>query len=120
MKILTLIAVMFFSQNGLFAQETAKVENVSELTSVKENGSCVITLPSGITNEMVESNANFYTHYFTVQFDEVSKKSIITMVQNDERSRAVIIRFLAACNVDQVDVSGVLVKRDDLFLKYLK
>lgn len=119
-KSLIIICAFVLGVNYTFSQEIAKVKNASELTSTKEKGSCVITLPAKMTKESVESNAKYYTHYFTVQFDETSKNATFTMVENDERSRSVIVRFLAACNVDQIDIAGTMVKRDDLYVKYLK
>lgn len=119
-KLLIIICALVLGVNFSFSQETAKVKNATELTSLKDKGVCEITLPSNMTKDAVETNGKYYTHYFTIVFDEASKKATFTMVENNERSRSVIVRFLAACNVDQVDVAGTMVTRDDLFVKYLK
>lgn len=109
------LSVMAFGQDNV-----AVVKSKSDLTSIKENGKGMIVLPSNLTAEQVQGKAKYYTHYFTVDFDASSHVAKITMIDNDERSRAVIMRFLAACEVDVVNVEGVSVARDELFVKYLK
>lgn len=103
-----------------FSQESASVKSVSDLTSIKESGKGSITLPSKLTKEEVASKAKYYNLYFTVDFDEKSKLATINMVDNSERSRMIIVRFLAGCEVQTINVAGDIVNRDQLFDKYLK
>lgn len=120
MKSILAVLVFFVAVNVSFAQERAVVKNKSELTSIKTSGEGSITLPSNLTNELVQSKAKYYTHYFSVEFNEKTKVASIKMVDNSERSRAVIVRFLAACDVNEVDIEGTIVNRDDIFMNYLK
>jgi len=120
MKSLMTVFVLFLAMNFSFAQELAIVKSKSELTAIKSTGEGSIILPARLTNEMVQANAKYYTHYFSVDFNEKSKEAKFKIVENTERSRAVIVRFLAACDVNEVDVEGTIVKRDDLFVNYLK
>jgi hypothetical protein len=92
----------------------------SELASSKENGKYVFQFPEGITAESVEQTTKYYTHYFTVQFDGSSRKAILTMVNNDEKSRSVIVRFLVANGIEKLNVDGNLVNVGDYFEGYLK
>lgn len=120
MKILfsTLFALLVLSFS--FGQEVAVVRSASDLTAIKEKGKGSITLPAKLTKEEVQSKARYYTLYFTVDFDEKSKVATISMVENSERSRAIIVRFLAACEVQTIRVAGEDVNRDQVFEKYLK
>lgn len=98
----------------------ASVKSAADLTSIKESGKGQITLPSKLTKADVEAKAKYYTLYFTVDFDEKSKVATINMVDNSERSRAVIVRFLAACEIQTINVGSEAVNRDHLFERYLK
>lgn len=120
MKSVLAVLVFFVAVNYSFAQERAIVKNKIELTSIKSSGEGSIILPANMTNDLVQAKAKYYTHYFSVEFNEKSKVAAIKMVENTERSRAVIVRFLAACDVNEIDVEGTIVKRDDLFVNYLK
>lgn len=103
-----------------FSFGQASVKSASDLTSLKDKGIGYITLPANLTKEDVTSYSKYYPLYFTVDFNESSKVATIKMVDNSERSRAIIVRFLAACEIQTIDVAGVTVNRDQLFEKYLK
>lgn len=103
-----------------FSFGQASVKSASDLTSIKDSGVGYITLPANLTKEDVTSYSKYYLLYFTVDFNESNKVATIKMVDNSERSRAIIVRFLAACEVQTIDVAGVSVNRDQLFEKYLK
>lgn len=103
-----------------FGQEVASVKSVSDLTSIKEKGKGHITLPAKLTKEEVAAKAKYYTLYFTVDFDDKSKVATINMIDNTERSRAIIVRFLAGCEIQTINIAGELVNRDQLYEKYLK
>lgn len=121
MKALLSAIVFFIGLTAAFGQDhMATVKSKADITSIRENGKGAIVLPANLSAEDVQGKAKFYTHYFTVDFDAASHTAKFTMVDNDERSRAVIMRFLAACNVDTVNVEGEMVPRDQLYEKYLK
>ncbi|MCO5260355.1 MAG: hypothetical protein M9916_09445 [Crocinitomicaceae bacterium] len=112
----TLIFILFIG----FSFGQASVKSASDLTSLKDKGIGYITLPSNLTKEDVASFAKYYLLYFTVDFNESTKVATIKMVEKDERSRAIIVRFLAACEVQTINIAGEQVHRDQLFEKYLK
>jgi len=120
MKAILTTLLLFIGLNLSFAQQTAIVKQTSDITSIKNTGKGMITLPSGLSVDDVASKAKYYTHYFTVQFDEKTNVASITMVDNDERNRSIIVRFLAACDVSEVKIDGKTISRDDLFQMYLK
>ena len=113
-----LVILLTFSFS--YGQEAASVKSASDVISIKERGRGHITLPSKLTKEEVMSRAKYYTLYFTVDFDDKSKVATISMVDNTERSRAIIIRFLAACEVQTINVAGEVIDRVQLFERYLK
>lgn len=118
---LSLIAVVFATTIS-FAQEnsTASAQSKTELAASKESGKYLIVLPSETTAEQVNKSSKYYTHYFTVDFNEKSKEAKITMVTNDEMGRHVIVRFLASCGVQNVMVDGKMYLNEDFFVTYLK
>jgi type II secretory pathway component PulK len=118
---LTLVAAIF-STTLSFAQEnsTASAQTKTELAASKESGKYLLVLPAGISAEQVNKSSKYYTHYFTVEFNESSREAKITMVSNDEMGRHVIVRFLASCGVQNVIVEGKTYLNEDFFLNYLK
>lgn len=120
MKTLVSMLVILLTFSLSYGQETASVKSASDVISIKEKGKGHITLPSKLTREEVMSKAKYYTLYFTVEFDDKSKVVTISMVENTERSRAIIIRFLAACEVQTVNVAGEIMDRAQLYERYLK
>ena len=106
-----------------FAQEeagTAVVSSKKELMAGKESGKYTFILPETVTPEQVAQTSKYYTHYFTVNYAAGERMAVITMVNNDEQSRHVVIRFLIANNIQHVNVEGVMVPTQELYEKYMK
>ena len=122
-KNLLILFVFFVSLNSFYAQETATIASVASKASameVKTSGKFKITLPSGLVKEDVDKSASYYLHDFTVNFDDKTKVAEVTMVNNDERSRKIIVRFLSACGVQQINVEGTMVDLYPFYENYLK
>lgn len=92
----------------------------SEFSAGKESGKFTFIFPEGTTAESVNQTVKYYSHYMNIEFVEKTRSVNITMVTNDEKSRSVIIRFLVANSIQQVNVDGTLVNTNDLFESYLK
>lgn len=120
MKTIVTALIFFIGMSISFAQQTASVKSASNLTSIKSSGTGEIILPSNLTADEVQKNSKYYTKYFAIDFNSDSHVATIKMVQNDAQSRNIIVRFLAACDVKEVNVEGTIVSREDLFAKYLK
>lgn len=116
----TVFTTLIFILSIGFSFGQASVKSAKDLTSIKETGICKIKLPSDLTKEFVDSRAKYYPLYFTVSFDEATDIATIKMTDNTSRSRAIIIRFLAGCNIQTIKVEGKEVSRDELFENYLK
>jgi hypothetical protein len=106
-----------------FAQERSSLAigpNKSEFAAGKQTGKFTFILPAGTVADEVTQNAKYYTHYFTVDYVASSREAKINMVNNDDKSRSVIIRFLSANGIQEVNVGGVIVPISELFEGYLK
>jgi hypothetical protein len=124
MKTLFYSFLMFIGLSAsAIAQEeagTAVASSKKELMTGKESGKYTFILPETVSAEQVAQTSKYYTHYFTVNYTADERKAILKMVNNDEQSRHVVIRFLIANNIQHVNVEGVLVPTQELFEKYMK
>jgi len=109
-------ATVSFAQE---ASQTAVSKGTEALANSKASGDYVFVL-NGKTESEISDAAAYYKQYFTVNFDESSQTVKINMVENDERARAVIVRFLVASGVRNVDVDGNSVSINDFMTKYLQ
>lgn len=116
------LVTLIFATTISFAQEnsTASAQPKTELSASKESGKYVFILPSETSAEQVEKSSKYYTHYFTVEYNENTKEAKITMVKNDEMGRHVIVRFFASCGVQNVIVEGKTYTNEDFFINYMK
>lgn len=105
-----------------FAQEASEIvvtEGSEELEKSKSDGEYVFVM-NGKTEGDISKAATHYVHYFKVAFDESTQTAKIEMIENDERARAVIMRFLVASGVRHADIDGKIVSVNDLMMNYLK
>ena len=105
------------------AQEKSTVAvgpSTTEINNGKQTGKFTFIMPQGTTAEDVAHTTKYYTNYFTVDYKESSREAKITMVNNDQKSRAVIARFLISNGVQEVNIGGTLVPVGELFEKYLQ
>jgi hypothetical protein len=85
-KLITIFALLFLTV-GVFAQ-TAKVEGTPE--TLKDNLSHDVLefiMTSNVTNEEVDNSAQYYTEYFTVDYNSESHKATINFIENSIKSR---------------------------------
>lgn len=109
-------ATMSFAQD---ANEIVMTEGATELESSKKDGAYVFIL-SDKTEAVISQSADYYKNYFTVQFDEASQKVNLNMVENNERSRSVIVRFLVGSGVRHANVDGKIISINDFMENYLQ
>ncbi len=116
--LLTFCFISFFG----FSQEiknTMIVRDVLTLEAQKNNGVFEFYLPSSVTKEEVEKNAKFYTSHFTVEHFPKTNKVLIKMVDNSEKSRMIIKRFLISNKINNVNANNVDYSIDDFCQKYI-
>jgi hypothetical protein len=92
----------------------------SEITAGKSSGKFTFIMPEGTVAEDLAHSTKYYTNYFTVDFNASTREAKITMVNNDEKSRSIIARFLISNGVQELNIGGVLVPVTELFERYLK
>jgi hypothetical protein len=115
--LLTLI-VFFFSFVG-FSQE-ASVSSSETLKNSVASGAISMILPDNVTSESVKKYSKYYTSYFTTSFDEASHEVTFNMIQNESKSRRVIVRFLSANGVQFVKVGETSLPVSNFYELYLK
>lgn len=122
-KLILSLIVLITATSMSFAQssnEIASTKGAKELAVSKSSGEFVFTLPSNLTKEDIDKNSKYYTHYFTISFDESSHTATINMNDNTSKNRYVIARFLTACGVKYVTVDDVNLELSDFIEKHLK
>jgi hypothetical protein len=121
-SIFVLLTSLFIAGTSAFAQDRSTVataQSKTELSASKSSGKYLITLPDGMTSEEVAENSKFYTRIFTISFDEKTDVATITMIENSDKSRHVIVRFLTSCGVQSVLVEGREMMLEDFFTNYM-
>ncbi|MEN9699482.1 MAG: hypothetical protein RLZZ301_680 [Bacteroidota bacterium] len=108
MKKVTLLVLALGLNLLVFGQKTltASAKNTAELKGGVASGHIQLILPTEVTEENVTMYAKYYTNMFTVAFDAKSHEATFHMISNDEFSRRVILRFLAANQISQVQIDG--------------
>jgi hypothetical protein len=100
--------------------QVATTQTKMELNASKSNGKYVFMMPAGLNKDDVMKNAAYYVHYFTVGYNEKSGQAKVDMVNNDEKSRRVILRFLMSCGVRSVVVEGQTMNLEDFYSTHLQ
>jgi hypothetical protein len=107
MKKLTLLVLALGLNLLVFGQKTlsATAANVAELKGGVSTGHIQLTLPAEVSEENVIMYAKYYTNMFTVDFNAKSHVATFHMLTNDANSRRVILRFLGANQISNVQVA---------------
>lgn len=102
-----------------FAQDVASTTGANDLRKAKEEGVYTFTLPGKSTAD-IEKSAKYYTHYFTVDFNDATDVATVTMTENKSANRNVVARFLIASGMKQVAVDGTTISIDEFRSTYLQ
>lgn len=102
------------------ASNTALTAGADALLKSKASGAYVYTLPEDVTNEKVEHASQYYTQYFTVDFDDASNEATLTMANEKDANKAVMIRFLSACGVKFVAVDDATLNLHEFMEQHLQ
>ena len=122
MKKFFLTLVFLISINFTFGQSSNSASCSSKTTLIegKEKGIIEIKLPESITKEEVEKYSKYYENAFKVNFDEKSHILVFKMVENNTSNRKVILRFLAANQIQHVIVEEKSYLVTDFYENFLK
>lgn len=105
MKKIFLALVVVLSAFAASAQKSASIS--SELIETgNTKGKYVFTLAPDVTAAQVDKVKGYYTTYFTVNYSESKHEATITVTNDDEMSRRVILRFLSSLGMNTVNVDG--------------
>jgi hypothetical protein len=107
------VSFISFSQEAVIASEEALLKSVAA-------GSISMILPEGVSADDVQLYSKYYTSNFETEFDSGSSKVTFNMVQNDAKSRMVIMRFLGANKIANVKVGTKTLSVLDFYNNYLK
>ena len=108
--------LIVFGQTSL----SASAKNKAELQGGVASGHFALTLPAEVTEENVTMYAKYYTNMFTVDFDAKSHVATFHMLTNDANSRRVILRFLGANQIVNVQVEDRVYDLGTFFDTYLQ
>src|SRR5690554_5979832 len=104
MKKLFAITTIMLLAVGSYAQVAKMEGNNESLNKMMEAGYIEYTIPSDVTVEQVEKSAQYYTEYFSVQFDENASKVKFNFVNpNDNFAKMVVNRFLSSIEVSKIE-----------------
>ena len=122
MKNLILTVVILLTLNFSFGQtsNTAVCNSKSSLIEGKDKGIIELKLPENVLKVDVDKYAQYYVNAFKVNFDEKSHVIVFNMVENNVSNRRVILRFLAANQIQHVIVEGKSYVVSDFFENFLK
>lgn len=84
------------------------------------DGNIAMILPAEITADAVTNYSKYYTAYFSTSFDENKHEVTFNMVNNDAKSRRVIIRFLSANGIQFAKVGKKSLPLANFYDAYLK
>ena len=94
-----LFSIFFFVVSFSSICQEATVDSKALFEQSISDGAINMTLPSSVTGEDVETYSKYYTPYFVTNFDVASHKVTFTMVNNDAKSRRVIMRLFGVTNM---------------------
>ena len=105
-----------FAQDG----QVAGSQGSDALIKSKASGDYSFVMPTNLTAENIADNSKYYTHYFSIEFDEGSHTAMIHLLENSAKNRFVIRRFLTACGVNSIEVDDANLDLDAFTEKYLQ
>lgn len=123
MKKLAFIAAFGMIGFSSLAQEAplkASAQSIEKVIESKSTGIYEFQMPSELKAEDIKKNAEYYTQYFTVTYDNATKKAVIKMIENTEKSRLVIVRFMIANNVKEIKMGETTYSVEKFYADFIK
>lgn len=120
MKKLFMLSIILFSSIVAFSQTATIDGNKETMKKAVEKGVFEISMPSSVSIDDINKNKEYYTDYFTVDYNDANKLATITMVDDSAKSRRVITRLLLSVGVKEVNVDGKDYTFNDFFNTFLQ
>ncbi|MDG1842267.1 MAG: hypothetical protein P8I93_07965 [Crocinitomicaceae bacterium] len=122
-KLLSLITFFFFVSFSMTLSQTENItiaQSKMELKKSKQNGIYYFTIHPKASKEDVAKSAAYYPSYFSVDYDDATKIAKITMIDNNEKTRMVLLRFLSSVRSQKIQVDGTSMFVHEFYDNYLK
>ncbi len=118
LSVLTVVSMFTMS----YAQDvnSATAQSKTELISSKVSGNYSFILGNKLSADEVTKNAQYYVHYFTVDYSVKTYEAKVTMLTNDEKTRHVVVRFLTACGIQNILVDGKTISAEEFYINFMK
>ncbi len=120
-KILGLVAALMITA-FTFAQSTVTFKDASPSYNKTATSTFNFTFSAVHTPEDIKSNAAYYESYFTVTVTpagEAGNTVTISLVEDNEMARRVIMRLLVNLDIKMIMVNGAEMDRNDFMTKYI-
>ena len=117
-----LFGILFFLTGSISFTQTANSatsNSAKNLTEGISTGKIELILPSQLSSEDVASYAKYYEQFFSVEFNAKNHVANLKMVSNTPESRRVILRFLAANQIQNVIIEGKSYPLLDFYQSFL-
>lgn len=118
-----LFGIFFLFSGSIAFSQVANTASCSSITHLKEgvaSGRIEVILPSQLSPEDVASYAKYYEPFFYVDFNSKNHVATFQMVSNTSEARRVIIRFLAANQIQTVNIDGKSYQLQDFYQNFLE
>ena len=120
LSLITFFILISFSMTFSQTENITIAQSKIELEKSKQNGIYYFTIHSKASKEDVAKSAAYYPSYFSVDYDDASKIAKITMIENNEKTRLVLLRFLSSVRSQKIQVDGTSMLIHEFYDKYLK
>ena len=120
-KILGLVAGIMMAA-FTFGQSTIAFSDASETYNKKETSSFNFLFSPVHSAEDIASNAAYYESYFTVTVvsaGDKGNKVNISLVEDNEMARRVIMRLFVNLEINAISVNGKEMERNDFMTTYI-
>ena len=120
LSLITFFILISFSMTLSQTENITIAQSKMELEKSKKNGIYYFTIHPKASKEDVAKSAAYYPSYFSVDYDDASKIAKITMIENNEKTRLVLLRFLSSVRSQKIQVDGTSMLIHEFYDKYLK
>ena len=119
-KVLGLVVVLMITVIG-FGQSAVKFTDASADYNKSAATSFNFLFGPTIKSEDISTTAAYYESYFTVTIEGVTEgsKVNITLVEDNEMARRVILRLFVGLEVKNISVNGTVLDKNDFMTKYI-
>lgn len=120
MKNLLLLFIISLLSFYSYSQKATVNGNLESIKKEVSEGVFTFVLPESTVEADIKKSAEYYTDYFTVNYNGNSKVAIIKMKENTPSARRVIVRFLLSSDVKSIDFQGKEHSINDFYEKFLE